>query len=70
VQGRFESFARLANQSLRTVMFLDVSLCVSTYANGSTTFKVAFGRSVRLRKGIGISVFSVFDREFEGRSSS
>ena len=33
-------------------------------------FKVAFGRSVRFRNGFGISVFSVFDGEFEGRSPS
>ena len=30
--------------------------------------KVAFGWSVRYRKGFGLSVFSVFDGEFEGRS--
>ena len=30
--------------------------------------KVAFGRSVRFRNGFGISVFSVCDGEFEGRS--
>ena len=33
-------------------------------------FKVAFGRSVRFRNGFGISVFSVFGGEFEGRSPS
>ena len=31
--------------------------------------KVAFGRSVRLRKGFSVSVFVVFDGEFEGRST-
>jgi hypothetical protein len=39
----------------------------SSWLGGS---KVAFGPSARFRKWFGISVFSVFDGEFEGRSPS